>query len=212
MENDISGGISQRLYQEYNPDKSMQFVGNVASGIGQSLVGVATAAGAAAISGGTLAPVAISLISGSTIGLGAAGKSTAEAYKKTGELGSREFLYGGLSGLLEGGLEAATGAAGKVAGRIASPLAKTTAKTAVRQGILKTMIKDGAGEFIEESISTFIDPYLQRGLKIDENAENATMQEILYSGMVGFTSGAILGGGSTAITNTQKNINRRQGY
>jgi len=115
MENDISGRMQQDLADWYQPSKGMQFVGDVASGIGQSTVGALAVIGLGAISGGSLAAPVAGLVAGATIGLGAAGKSTAEAYRKTGELGGKEFLYGGASGLLEGALEGLTGAAGKAA-------------------------------------------------------------------------------------------------
>lgn len=196
MENDISGRWSQNLTDWYQPSKGMQFAGEVASGIGQSAIGI----GAAALTGGAAAPV----LAGLTIGLGAAGKSTASAFQKTGDLSWREYAYGGASGALEMALETLTGAAGKIGARVASSVSRKAAKTVVTQGIFKTMLSDGAGEFVEEALSTFIDPYLQRGLKIDESAENATIKEITRSGLVGFFSGMVLSGSSMSITNANK--------
>ena len=61
MEDNIAGRMNEQLDTEYNPSKGMQFAGDVASGIGQSTVGLAVSAGIGAlvfVSGGTLAPAA----------------------------------------------------------------------------------------------------------------------------------------------------------
>ena len=112
-----------------------------------------------------------------------------------------------MSGGVEGALEAFTGAAGKVAKRAVSPLATTTAKTAIRKGLIKTALSDGAGEFIEEGLSEVIDPYLQRLTGVNKEAENATLNEIVYAGLVGFVSGGIssgVGGGVSSARNLKR--------
>ncbi len=199
MENNISGRMQQRAYEDFNPNKGWEFAGQVASGIGQSTVGLVVAAGLTAATGG--GALVAGLASGATIGLSAAGLSTADAYNKTGELGGKEFLYGAASGLVEGGLEGVTGAAGKIGARVAKQTARSTAKNVVRKSLVKDVFTDACGEFVEESLSEIIQPYLERGLKIDENAENATAQEVVYAGLVGFVSGALMSGTtSTAMS------------
>lgn len=199
MENNISGRMQQRAYEDFNPNKGWEFAGQVASGIGQSTVGMVVAAGLTAATGG--GALVAGLASGATIGLSAAGLSTADAYNKTGELGGKEFLYGAASGLVEGGLEGVTGAAGKIGARVAKQTARSTAKNVVRKSLVKDVFTDACGEFVEESLSEIIQPYLERGLKIDENAENATAQEVVYAGLVGFVSGALMSGTtSTAMS------------
>ena len=199
MENNISGRMQQRAYEDFNPNKGWEFAGQVASGIGQSTVGLVVAAGLTAATGG--GALVAGLASGATIGLSAAGLSTADAYNKTGELGGKEFLYGAVSGLVEGGLEGVTGAAGKIGARVAKQTARSTAKNVVRKSLVKDVFTDACGEFVEESLSEIIQPYLERGLKIDENAENATAQEVVYAGLVGFVSGALMSGTtSTAMS------------
>lgn len=199
MENNISGRMQQRAYEDFNPNKGWEFAGQVASGIGQSTVGLVVAAGLTAATGG--GALVAGLASGATIGLSAAGLSTADAYNKTGELGGKEFLYGAASGLVEGGLEGVTGAAGKIGARVAKQTARSTAKNVVRKSLVKDVFTDACGEFVEESLSEIIQPYLERGLKIDENAENATAQEVIYAGLVGFVSGALMSGTtSTAMS------------
>lgn len=199
MENNISGRMQQRAYEDFNPNKGWEFAGQVASGIGQSTVGLVVAAGLTAATGG--GALVAGLASGATIGLSVAGLSTADAYNKTGELGGKEFLYGAASGLVEGGLEGVTGAAGKIGARVAKQTARSTAKNVVRKSLVKDVFTDACGEFVEESLSEIIQPYLERGLKIDENAENATAQEVVYAGLVGFVSGALMSGTtSTAMS------------
>lgn len=196
MENNISGRMQQRAYEDFNPNKGWEFAGQVASGIGQSTVGLVVAAGLTAATGG--GALVAGLASGATIGLSAAGLSTADAYNKTGELGGKEFFYGAASGLVEGGLEGVTGAAGKIGARVAKQTARSTAKNVVRKSLVKDVFTDACGEFVEESLSEIIQPYLERGLKIDENAENATAQEVVYAGLVGFVSGALMSGTTSA--------------
>ncbi len=191
---DITGRWQQGLDDWYNPSKAMDFVGDVAGGLGQTGVYV----------GLSFIPYVGGAVSAAVMATSAAGRGTTAAYQKTGKLGGKEYLYGVGSGVTELALEKATGGVGKIAGAIkgtakgaAKGASKSVAKSAVRSGVLKTMWDTGKGEFVEESLSEFIDPYLQRAT-IDPNAKNASAQEILRAGMVGFVSGAVGGvGGST---------------
>lgn len=205
--NNIAGKWNQELDDWYNPSDGWRMAGDVASGIGNSLVGVAAVAGAAAItalSGGTLTPVAAGIISSAVIGLGAAGMATTEAYERTGELGGKEFAYGALSGITEAGLEYVSGAAGKVGAKL---FAKDTAKTVAKKTILKGIVSNFAGEAFEEAVSEFIEPYYLRWTKVDPNAENATAQQIGYAALVGGISGALMGGIGD-VYSTAKSIRR----
>lgn len=202
--NNISGDLSAGLDNKFNPSKGWQVAGDVAGGVGNSLVGMAAVAGATLISGGTLTAPMASIIAGGTIGLGAAGMSTSEAYNKTGELGAKEFGYGALSGAAEFGLEALTGAAGKVSGRL---FAKQTAKNLTKKSIIKGMVSSFKDEAIEEGLSEFLDPYFQRWTQVDPEAKNATAQEIGYAALIGGLSGALLGGlgdSANAIKHTSR--------
>ena len=191
----------------FNPSEGWQVVGDVAGGIGTSLpamAGVAAAGIATAASGGTLAPVAATLIAGGISGLGAAGRATKEAYDQTGELTGKEFGYGALSGFTEGAIEgvstligAGTGAAVK---GIAKSFGKEVAKSASRQTLLKGIVKGFAGEAFEEGVQAIVEPYYKR-MTYDPNAENATMQEVAYAALVGGLSGALMGGGDVAVRN-----------
>lgn len=201
--NNIAAGWNQDLDEWYNPSKGMQVAGDVASGIGNSLVGMAAVAGAAAIayfSGGTLSNVSAGIIAGTVMGLGAAGMATSEAYEKTGELGAKEYGYGALVGVTEGALEGLTGAAGKVGAKV---FAKETAKTVAKKTILKGIVSDFVGEAFEEGMSEFLTPYYQRWTQVDPNAEYATIQQIGYAAFVGGLSGALMGGIGTGISTVQ---------
>ena len=192
--NNITGNWNQSLDEWYNPSQGWKVAGDVAGGIGNSLVGIAAVAGAAALtalSGGTLAPAAAGVISSAVIGLGAAGMATTEAYERTGELGGKEFGYGFLSGVTEAGLEYVSGAAGKISAKL---FAKQTAKTVAQKSIIKGMISNFAGEAFEEAASEFLEPYYLRWTQVDPNAENATAKQIGYAALIGGISGALMGG------------------
>ena len=197
----FTGDLTNDLNEWYNPSKGWQVAGDVAGGIGNSLVGMAVVAGASLISGGTLTAPVAGLISGATIGLGAAGQSTAEAYQKTGELGGKEFLYGALSGITEGALEGVTGAAGKVGAKL---FAKQTAKTVAKKSIVKGLLSNFAGEAFEEGMSEILDPYFQRWTQVDPDAKNATAQEVGYAALIGGLSGVIMGGFGEAVTTVRQ--------
>ena len=201
--NNIAAGWNQDLDEWYNPSKGMQIVGDVASGVSNTLVGIGGAAALTFFTGGAAAPYAGTIAAG-IMGLGAAGNATSEAYAKTGELGFKEYVYGALSGGTEMALEKFTGVTGKYATKL---LGKETAKTVAKKSLLKGMWSDFKSEFVEEAISEFITPYYQRWTQVDPNAENATIQQIGYAGLVGGLSGALMGGIGTGISSA-KALNR----
>ena len=191
----------------FNPSEGWQFVGDVTGGIGTSLPAIATVVAAGAIagaSGGTLTPVAAALISGAVAGPGAAGNATKQAYRETGELGSKEFGYGALVGVTEGAVEGLSAGIGVGTGQIVKGISKSfgkeVAETVTRQTIGKAMIKGFIGEAFEEGLSEILDPVWAR-LTYDPNAKNATLQEVGYAALVGGLSGAIMGGVDVSIRN-----------
>ena len=167
----------------YNPTDGMRVVGDVASGLGNTLVGV----GVGLATGGS------GWVVMGTVGLGAAGNATKEAYKQTGELGLKEYGYGLLSGATEAALEKVTGGTE----RMIKNLSKNTAKTVVKKSLLKEIGKDFISEAFEEGMSEFLDPYYKRWTQVDPEAKNATWQQVGYSALVGGLSG-MLGGRFTA--------------
>lgn len=191
----------------FNPSEGWQFVGDVAGGIGTSLPAIAGVAAAGAItvaSGGTLSPVAATLIAGSIAGLGAAGRATKEAYDQTGELGGKEFGYGALVGVTEGAIEGVSSAIGAGTGAVVKSISKSfgkeVAKSATRNTLLKGVVKGFAGEAFEEGVQAILEPVYKR-MTYDPNAKNATFQEVAYAALVGGLSGAIMGGGDVAVRN-----------
>ena len=191
----------------FNPSEGWQFVGDVAGGIGTSLPAIAGVVAAGAItvaSGGTLSPVAATLIAGSIAGLGAAGRATKEAYDQTGELGGKEFGYGALVGVTEGAIEGVSSAIGAGTGAVVKSISKSfgkeVAKSATRNTLLKGVVKGFAGEAFEEGVQAILEPVYKR-MTYDPNAKNATFQEVAYAALVGGLSGAIMGGGDVAVRN-----------
>ena len=192
----------------FNPDKGWQFAGDVAGGIGTSLPAIGAAVGTAAAvvatggaAGVAIAPGVVSAASGGasflTAGLGAAGRSTKEAYEESGELTGKEFGYGALTGITEGGIEAVSNIIGMGSGalvkNISKSFAKETGEAIAKQGILKTLGASFAGEAFEEGVSEWIDPYWKRAT-YDQDAENASLDQIAYSALVGGFSGMLMGG------------------
>lgn len=196
----------------YNPSRGWQVAGDVFGGIGTSLPAIGTVAAAAALvggSGGALTPLATGLISAGVAGLAAAGRSTSEAYKRTGTLGGKEWAYGTLSGTTEGAVEGLSTALGlgvarlgaKLAGSAGGNAAKELIKTATFGGVLKEMGKSFIGEASEEAISEILDPVWQR-MTIDEYAPSATAKEVGYAALVGGLSGILMDGTSSGIQHT----------
>lgn len=192
----------------FNPDKGWQFAGDVAGGIGTSLPAIGAAVGTAAAvvatggaAGVAIAPGVVSAASGGasflTAGLGAAGRSTKEAYEESGELTGKEYGYGALTGITEGGIEAVSNIIGMGSGalvkNISKSFAKETGEAIAKQGILKTLGASFAGEAFEEGVSEWIDPYWKRAT-YDQDAENASLDQIAYSALVGGFSGMLMGG------------------
>ncbi|MBQ7327170.1 MAG: hypothetical protein IJW93_06840 [Clostridia bacterium] len=192
----------------FNPDKGWRFAGDVAGGIGTSLPAIGAAVGTAAAvvatggaAGVAIAPGVVSAASGGasflTAGLGAAGRSTKEAYEESGELTGKEYGYGALTGITEGGIEAVSNIIGMGSGalvkNISKSFAKETGEAIAKQGILKTLGASFAGEAFEEGVSEWIDPYWKRAT-YDQDAENASLDQIAYSALVGGFSGMLMGG------------------
>lgn len=184
----------------FDPGKGWEFAGDVASGVGGMLPSVAAATAITLATGGAGAGAGASMLAqgvGTTLfGLGAAGQATSETVKETGELGGKEWLYGVGSGALETGIELASGGiggsqVGKVFGK---KLAKSTAGK-----IASTVV----GEGLEEVASDVANPLLRRATGLDKSLAEAykdvDAESLLRTFAVGGLTGAVMGGGSTAI-------------
>ena len=188
----------EELERSYNPGTVMQIGGDVASGIGTSLMYMIPKAG---------------------IFLGAAGtfgSNVSEAAERTGEVGLKELGYAAAATVPEILLEKTIGAGvrgGKALFSAGSKaLTKGTAKAGVKTvgktatKVSKSLLghvaletaKGMAGEGAEEAITEAIDPFLLRLFKIDENAQ-LDMGNVLYAGLIGSLSGGLMTSGLAAI-------------
>ncbi len=213
---DYTDTWNDSLDEWYNPDAAWRTVGDVTGGVGQSLTYL----------GVSLIPYVGPAMSATMMAGSGAGGGIESAVEKTGKLGAKEYLYGGLSGATEVALESFTGAAGKMATKLAKPAAKGVAKTigkesvealakkgaksaaksAARKGFIKTTFSGATGEFIEEAASTYLDAQWQRLTGVDKNAR-ASFKDIAYSGFVGALSGGVLSAGTQGFKNAS-NLSR----
>lgn len=188
----------EELERAYNPGTVMQIGGDVASGIGTSLMYMIPKAG---------------------IFLGAAGtfgSNVSEAAERTGEVGLKELGYAAAATVPEVALEGLLGAATRGGKALFSAGSKAMTKGTAKAGV-KTVGKTAtkvsksllghvaletakgmAGEGAEEAITEAIDPFLLRLFKIDENAQ-LDMGNVLYAGLIGSLSGGLMTSGPAAI-------------
>ena len=173
----------------YNPDGVMQFVGDVASGVGGMLPSI----GVAAIPG--IGPA----LSTGMFMTSAAGQSVSDAAKQNEGLSGNEWLYGTGSGLVEGLVEKISGGTGKLLG-------KATGKMFGKQIAKSTAGKLAAnfvGEGLEEVASDIIDPAL-RGITGVNSWEEVKRQygdlpeQLPHTFLVGGTVGSVLGSADRA--------------
>lgn len=188
----------EELERSYNPGTVMQIGGDVASGIGTSLMYMIPKAG---------------------IFLGAAGtfgSNVSEAAERTGEVGLKELGYAAAATVPEVALEGLLGAATRGGKALFSAGSKALTKGTAQAGV-KTVGKTAtkvsksllghvaletakgmAGEGAEEAITEAIDPFLLRLFKIDENAQ-LDMGNVVYAGLIGSLSGGLMTSGPAAI-------------
>ena len=189
------------MAEKYSPSKVTQFFADAGAGVGQSSVFLLN----------LVAPGAGSVI----FGTGIFGNSVGEAVNKTGQLGFKEYAYGGLSAGGEYLMEVISGATFKAVGRIGAGVTgsltknavETTATQTAKKGflkavasnaVLKDLLKESSGEFIEEFLGDFWDVGISRLTGVDPEA-STTLGQAVYSGVVGFASGALMSGSSMII-------------
>lgn len=195
----VTGDLSRDLEEWYNPNGVMRFVGDTASGIGQSSVFLLDA-------------VAPGL--GTTLFFaGVLGQNVASAAEQTGEVGLRELGYGAASAGLEAVIGKAIGAGGQATKQLGGAILKSTGKTAAKKaaqttgkGAIKNLLievgKSAAGEGVEEGVSEVADTWLLQWFGIDEDAETSIGQ-VLYAAGVGAVSGGLMTAGPAAINYNQ---------
>ena len=185
----------QKLERDYNPGMIMRGVGDVASGIGNSLTFM------------------IPYVGPYLAGAGYAGMGVSGAAEKTGDVGLKELGYGAVSGGMEFALDALTGGAGKAAKNIGASITRKLGREAAQAGakatgklagksfgksVLVESLKGAGGEALEESLSELIDPQLQKLFGIDKNAETS-LKNVAYAGLIGAISGGLMTAGPAAI-------------
>ena len=202
--------FSEKLDGMYNANGGMKFAGAVAEGVGQFLPTFAL----------SFIPYVGGALSVGTQFAAYTGMNVEEAYKKTGELGAKEYAYGAALGGFETALEFVGGKVGGWIGGtkvfdVSKGITKGASKAAASAGKLgvstvgANMLKGGASEFAEEFIESYAEVGLQKALKIDPNA-SITFQDALYAGAVGFAAGGVISGaGSTLNTVGSTQIGKR---
>lgn len=198
--------FSEKLDSMYDANGAMQFAGAVAEGVGQfiptALISMIPVAGVPLAQGIQFA--------------GYTGMNVEDAYKKTGNLGGREYLYGAALGGFETALEFVGGKVGgwiggtKVGGKLlgvsdnvaGAAMKATSGKIGTRAATVGARtLMGGTSEFTEEFIEAYAEVGLQRALQIDPNA-SIKLGEALYAGAVGFASGAAMSG-TASVLNTK---------
>lgn len=189
------------MAERYSPGKVTQFFADAGAGVGQSSVFLLN----------LVAPGAGTVV----FGTGIFGNSVGEAVNKTGQLGFKEYAYGGLSAGGEVLMEVISGATFKAVGRIGAGVTgnltknavETTATQTAKKGflkavasnaVLKDLLKESSGEFVEEFLGDFWDVGISRLTGVDPEA-STTLGQAVYSGMVGFASGGLMSGSSMII-------------
>lgn len=191
LENSITDDLNQKLDEKYKPTNAMQIAGTVnetVSGLLPSLAAgnVVGAAGTGLNAAGQATKGAN--VSKALFGLSAAGGSASEA-KGEGATMGQALAYGAAAGLLETTIEGiAGGIPGMGGGKAGEIAAKLTSNPAVAK------ILDIVGEGGEEALTTFVTPYLKRAM-YNEDAQNATAEEIAQSAAMGMIASGILQGG-----------------
>ena len=196
----VTGDWSRDLEEWYNPSGVMRFVGDTASGIGQSSVFLLDA----------VAP-------GLGTGLfftGVGGQNVASAAEQTGNVGWRELGYGAASAGLEAVIGKAIGAGGQATKQLGGAILKSTGKTAAKKAaqtavtkrawtsVGKEVLKSAIGEGVEEGVSEVADTWLLQHFGIDEDAETSIL-DVLYAAGVGAVSGGLMTVGPAAINYNQ---------
>lgn len=188
--------LTTELDAWYNPSEFMQFVGDVGAGVGQMLPSVAVAA----------IPGAGPALSTAMFTTSAAGMGVSDAAKTTGELGAKEWLYGGASGAVEGAIEKLSGGIGGT--KLGTVLGKQVAKSTAGK-VAATFV----GEGLEEVASDLIDPALRRVTGVDPEA-TVDVEQLPNTFLVGGAAGALLGGGSRVVNAARSggfnNLNARE--
>ena len=192
------GDWNQALDEWYNPSGAIKVVGDIGSGIGQSVGFVGTTA-LGSLVGAPQLGLAV-------IGTSGAGNAIGDAVRKTDKLGAKEYIYGTASGITEVVLEKVVGTtlaqgaklAGKTGAKLAtkqvgSKLGKAVLSNSARKGFIRTTVTEAAEEGLEEFLSTAANTVLLNVTGVDKKA-SFSLYEAGYSALIGFVSGGLMSG------------------
>lgn len=162
------------------------------------LTGGGSAAAQLGSSGASLLPTGSNL--GRTLmGVQAAGGGAQQAYQEGATVGEA-LTFGAASGALETATEALVGGVpGLGKGAASELISKVVSNPLVRRSI------DVVGEGGEEAISTIVTPYLKRAI-YDTSAENASLDEIAESAVMGMAAAGVLQAGLSLPTSFSNRI------
>ena len=199
LSNQATAPWQASIEDRYDPNRVTETVGEISQTIGNM---------APSIAGNILLPG----IGIPVMGVSAGGQGAQQAYQETADLekatlygmatggleAGTELLFGGLAGLGKGVADTAVGKAVKKA---ASALGDSKAGKVISGFANSPVVKavaDSLGEGVEEVIATYLDPFLQRVI-YNPNAQNATAEELLQSGLMGMLVGGVFQVGNAAL-------------
>lgn len=195
LQNSVSQDWEKSIEERYKPQDWQRTVGDIEGAVASMLpsIGAAVATGGTSASGQIASGVPKLLPTGSDLGravmgVQAIGRGAQEAFQEGADLG-QSLSYGAASGLLETMTESLVGGIPGLGKGAASELVSKVVSNPVVQKAV-----DIVGEGGEEAISTIVTPYIKRAL-YDPNAENATLDEIAQSAVVGMVVSGVLQGG-----------------
>ena len=195
--------LNAKLDEGYDPGKVMRFVGDTASGLGQSATFLIPGAGQVLFFTGVL------------------GNGISSASQKTGKVGFREYGYGALSAALEFTLERFVSGTGQtletltrtgaknIGSAVTKAVGKTAAKNTARKMVATQLISSAVGEGVEEFFGNVGDHFLQKITGVDRESE-FDFGAALYDFVVGMASGGLMGGVSTTVQTAYEKKNGAQ--
>lgn len=214
-ENITKSEIFQSLTDDSYIKDASETVQNIAYGVSQGVgqmlpaIALAYATGGASTALGASTGTAAALSQAASLGtmmVSAAGSATESAYTEGADY-TQATTYGVLVGAVEGATEKMFGGvkATKVTGVFDDVVEKSIGKfanTVGRQNFIKFMADMGE-EGIEEMVSEAVEPMLRRAT-YDQNAENASLEQVIEAGVIGGLTAAFMNGASNVTQNTTK--------
>lgn len=196
---DLSGSaaVDEELDKGAN---GYRIASDVLSGIGNVgfQVGIGLATGGLA-QAGALSQTAARAITMGTLFIEGAGSGTAEAVRKTGNVGWKENVAGLGSGAIEVATEMISPTGQMIRTAITGKTVKEGAKYLAKNAVAKNIARNFFGEYLEESTSYMLNWALQNQvLKIDDSP--FSWKEWFYEGVMGGIAGSIFASPTDIMT------------